>query len=378
MQLFYLDDSLRKRLREQYGVRGWRFVQRHGDSVFIPAGCPHQVRNLSSCVKVALDFVSPENAHRCVQLTDQFAKLPRGHHLSEDKLQVRVDPPLPPPLPPDRIGLARHPAIHLRQLAPANQALNLPTETGYRDGAHPRLMYVHDPSVQVKTMILHAVEHISSALADCELPWIENPLPAQSSSGSQEAPRHANLDDAAMETAVAAMGAAEAVQAAAAAMGVSEAIDVSVPGADEKTVDAVAAAMTASAVAAAKTANATVPIDAAHVMREGTAVAEEAVRLVAPHLVEAGSMKPPGEASTEGALIGTHPDETAKLDACPREPLAAANGQPAVDGNGSALQPADPAPAPPASSSALAVTGYLGRDQTSGAAAETGEAGGYA
>ena len=50
----------------------------------------HQVRNLSSCVKVALDFVSPENAHRCVQLTDQFAKLPRGHHLSEDKLQVKT------------------------------------------------------------------------------------------------------------------------------------------------------------------------------------------------------------------------------------------------------------------------------------------------
>ena len=51
---------------------------------------PHQVRNLSSCVKVALDFVSPENAHRCVTLTDQFAKLPRGHHLSEDKLQVKT------------------------------------------------------------------------------------------------------------------------------------------------------------------------------------------------------------------------------------------------------------------------------------------------
>jgi len=89
-QLFYLDDTLRKRLRDQYGVRGWRFVQRHGDAIFIPAGCPHQVRNLSSCVKVALDFVSPENAHRCVQLTDQFAKLPRGHHLSEDKLQVKT------------------------------------------------------------------------------------------------------------------------------------------------------------------------------------------------------------------------------------------------------------------------------------------------
>jgi len=89
-QLFYLDETLRCRLRDQYGVRGWRFVQRHGDAIFIPAGCPHQVRNLSSCVKVALDFVSPENAHRCVTLTDQFAKLPRGHHLSEDKLQVKT------------------------------------------------------------------------------------------------------------------------------------------------------------------------------------------------------------------------------------------------------------------------------------------------
>ena len=48
------------------------------------------MRNLSSCVKVALDFVSPENAHRCVTLTNQFAKLPRGHHLSEDKLQVKT------------------------------------------------------------------------------------------------------------------------------------------------------------------------------------------------------------------------------------------------------------------------------------------------
>ena len=62
-----------------------------GGTLVTPAGSPlpRQVRNLSSCVKVALDFVSPENAHRCVTLTNQFAKLPRVHHLSEDKLQVR-------------------------------------------------------------------------------------------------------------------------------------------------------------------------------------------------------------------------------------------------------------------------------------------------
>ena len=44
-QLFYLDAPLRRRLRQEYNVRGWRFVQRHGDAVFIPAGCPHQARS---------------------------------------------------------------------------------------------------------------------------------------------------------------------------------------------------------------------------------------------------------------------------------------------------------------------------------------------
>ena len=31
-------------------------------AVFIPAGCPHQVRNLQACLKVAVDFVSPVRA----------------------------------------------------------------------------------------------------------------------------------------------------------------------------------------------------------------------------------------------------------------------------------------------------------------------------
>ena len=35
------------------GIEPWTFVQKLGDAVFIPAGCPHQVRNLkvSYCVK---------------------------------------------------------------------------------------------------------------------------------------------------------------------------------------------------------------------------------------------------------------------------------------------------------------------------------------
>lgn len=43
-QSWYLDQVLRRRLYEEYGVQGWSIVQFLGDAVFIPAGAPHQVR----------------------------------------------------------------------------------------------------------------------------------------------------------------------------------------------------------------------------------------------------------------------------------------------------------------------------------------------
>jgi hypothetical protein len=38
---------------------------------YIPAGAPHQVRNLTSCIKVALDFISPECIQQCLRLSSQ-------------------------------------------------------------------------------------------------------------------------------------------------------------------------------------------------------------------------------------------------------------------------------------------------------------------
>lgn len=43
---------------------------------------------LQSCTKVAADFVSPENLHECLKLTEEFRKLPRDHRAKEDKLEV--------------------------------------------------------------------------------------------------------------------------------------------------------------------------------------------------------------------------------------------------------------------------------------------------
>nr|XP_015200344.1 PREDICTED: lysine-specific demethylase 3A isoform X1 [Lepisosteus oculatus] len=88
-QSWYLDRVLRRRLLQEYGVQGWAIVQFLGDVVFIPAGAPHQVHNLYSCIKVAEDFVSPEHVKHCFRLTQEFRYLSSTHTNHEDKLQVK-------------------------------------------------------------------------------------------------------------------------------------------------------------------------------------------------------------------------------------------------------------------------------------------------
>lgn len=88
-QSWYLDENLRERLSREYGVLPYTIIQCLGDAIFIPAGAPHQVRNLNNCIKVAEDFVSPENIQHCFHLTQEFRHLSEGHSNHEDKLQVK-------------------------------------------------------------------------------------------------------------------------------------------------------------------------------------------------------------------------------------------------------------------------------------------------
>lgn len=88
-QIFYLDEEHKRKLKEEYQVEPWTFEQYEQEAVFVPAGCPHQVRNLKSCIKVALDFVSPENVQECLDLTSTFRLLPVDHRAREDKLEVK-------------------------------------------------------------------------------------------------------------------------------------------------------------------------------------------------------------------------------------------------------------------------------------------------
>ncbi|KAL3750107.1 hypothetical protein ACJRO7_011138 [Eucalyptus globulus] len=83
--VIFLDTQHMRKLREEFGVEPWSFVQHLGQAVFVPAGCPFQLRNLQSNVQLGLDFVSPESLGEAVRLAEEIRCLPNDH---ESKLQI--------------------------------------------------------------------------------------------------------------------------------------------------------------------------------------------------------------------------------------------------------------------------------------------------
>ncbi|KAK6537696.1 hypothetical protein TWF694_011867 [Orbilia ellipsospora] len=67
----YLAQEDLKILYRNYGVQSYRILQRPGDAIMIPAGCAHQVRNIKDCIKVAVDFLSPESVEICEYLLQE-------------------------------------------------------------------------------------------------------------------------------------------------------------------------------------------------------------------------------------------------------------------------------------------------------------------
>lgn len=49
-----------------------------------------QVANMSDCMKIAIDFVSPENIDRCEKLTKEFREQNQRKAWKEDVLQLRT------------------------------------------------------------------------------------------------------------------------------------------------------------------------------------------------------------------------------------------------------------------------------------------------
>ncbi|KAJ0519653.1 lysine-specific demethylase JMJ25 isoform X2 [Helianthus annuus] len=85
---FYLNVEHKRKLKAEFGIEPWTFKQKLGDAVFIPAGCPYQVRNLKSCTKVELNFISPESLGECIRLQTELRMLPNNHIAKQQKLNI--------------------------------------------------------------------------------------------------------------------------------------------------------------------------------------------------------------------------------------------------------------------------------------------------
>ncbi|XVE63043.1 hypothetical protein DITRI_Ditri06bG0168000 [Diplodiscus trichospermus] len=84
-EVVYLNQYHKQKLRQEFGVVPWSFEQHLGQAVFIPAGCPFQVRNLQSNVQLGLDFLFPESVGEAVRLAEDIRCLPNDH---DGKLQI--------------------------------------------------------------------------------------------------------------------------------------------------------------------------------------------------------------------------------------------------------------------------------------------------
>ncbi|KAK6233183.1 hypothetical protein SCA6_003256 [Theobroma cacao] len=84
-EVVYLNEHHKRKLREEFGVVPWSFEQHLGQAVFVPAGCPFQVRNLQSTVQLGLDFLFPESVGEAVRLAEEIRCLPNDH---DGKLQI--------------------------------------------------------------------------------------------------------------------------------------------------------------------------------------------------------------------------------------------------------------------------------------------------
>lgn len=91
-QCYYLTETDLTTLSNEYGIWSHRIFQQPGEAVFVPAGCCHQVRNRKSCVKVAVDFLTPENVVVCKGLVEEARRMAgefgRSKKGKEDVLQL--------------------------------------------------------------------------------------------------------------------------------------------------------------------------------------------------------------------------------------------------------------------------------------------------
>ncbi|XP_076942752.1 E3 ubiquitin-protein ligase JMJ24-like [Bidens hawaiensis] len=84
----YLNSHHKTKLKEEFGIEPWSIEQHLGVAIFIPTGCPFQVRNLQSTVQLGLDFLFPESLSEAVRLAGEIRELPNDHNAKLQMLEA--------------------------------------------------------------------------------------------------------------------------------------------------------------------------------------------------------------------------------------------------------------------------------------------------
>ncbi len=141
-QAHFLDDDLLAELRAR-GIGPLRIRQRQGDAVLIPAGCPHQVRNVSNCIKVAADFLTCDGVDDALAVAAE-RQLERQEACRRAKLYYPVEPAPP----------ATDPATDLATDLAKDLAKDLPTDllqVGVRSFPNPEALGDRVPNPEARS-----------------------------------------------------------------------------------------------------------------------------------------------------------------------------------------------------------------------------------
>jgi len=89
-QQICMTPALLSQFYDVYKIRPYTILQRPGEAVYIPAGCPHQVSNAVDAIKIACDFISIENLAATYRLVGEFREHRLSQRTGDDVLQLFV------------------------------------------------------------------------------------------------------------------------------------------------------------------------------------------------------------------------------------------------------------------------------------------------
>ncbi|KAL0960715.1 hypothetical protein HGRIS_005741 [Hohenbuehelia grisea] len=88
-QNLYLSPKDLAALERDYRIRPYTAAQTSFNAIFVPAGCAYQVTNITPCIQIAGDFLTPHSLARCNTVTEELYRMSASGARKLDVLEFR-------------------------------------------------------------------------------------------------------------------------------------------------------------------------------------------------------------------------------------------------------------------------------------------------